>query len=194
MRIVTRVGLALEELWIALWSWIPTPLGTLLRSIAYRPLFAACGTVRFGQGLSIQHARTMRLGNTVRLGRGVFLSEHNGTLTLGERVALSPSVHVSADEGQISIGAATAIGPGTIIRSSNHSFAKTDIPIMDQGHTKGSIVIDDDVWIGANCVITPNVHIGRGAIVGAGAVVTKDVAPYTIVAGVPARCIGKRGG
>jgi len=58
-----------------------------------------------------------------------------------------------------------------VIRAANHRFADVSRPIMRQGHDYGEIVIEDDVWIGANCVITPNVRIGRGAVVGAGAVV-----------------------
>ena len=65
---------------------------------------------------------------------------------------------------------------------------------MEQGHVPGTVRIGEDVWIGANCVITPDVSIGRGAVVGAGAVVTRDVEPLAVVGGVPARVIGRRGG
>ncbi|MBQ7618081.1 MAG: acyltransferase, partial [Desulfovibrio sp.] len=182
----------LEELWIALFAWLPTPLGLLLRLWAWRPFFASCGNVRFGTSLTIQHLKNMRLGRKVRLGRGCFLTAGHGELEICDFVSLSPNVHVSADEGKIVIGPLTAIGPGTVLRAANHSFQRTDIPIMQQGHTRGEIIIDEDVWIGANCVITADVHIGRGAIVGAGAVVTRNVAPFTIVAGVPANVIGHR--
>ncbi|MBO4369289.1 MAG: acyltransferase [Desulfovibrio sp.] len=188
----TRLSRAFEELWIALWGWIPTPVGMLLRLIFWYPLFRSCGSVRFATRLSLCHCRNMRFGSGVRLGTGVFLSAENGSLDLEERVALSPNVQVLADDGAIHIGRLTAIGPGTVLRAANHSFARCDIPIMEQGHTRGSVFIDEDVWIGANCVITPDVRIGKGAIVGAGAVVTHDVDPYTIVAGVPARCIANR--
>ena len=63
---------------------------------------------------------------------------------------------------------------------------------MLQGHLYGEIVIEDDVWIAANCTITPGTRIGHGAVVGAGAVVTRDVEPYAIVGGVPAHVIGSR--
>ena len=188
-----RVCAALEELWIALFAWIPTPLGIALRLLAWRWLFAQCGSVRFSTGLSLAGCRGMRLGRGVRVGRGCFVTATGGELVLRDNVALSPFVHVGADAGRIEIGAQTAVGPGTVIRAANHCIARQDVPIMQQGHVPGQIVIEDDVWIGANCVITPDVRIGRGAVVGAGAVVTRNVAPFSIVGGVPARLIGMRG-
>ncbi|MBO4301685.1 MAG: acyltransferase [Desulfovibrio sp.] len=188
-----RLASALEELWIALFAWIPTPLGMALRLLAWRCLFRYCGLVRFGTGLSLIGCRGMRLERGVRLGRGCFITATDGELILHDSVAISPFVHVGADAGRIEIGRQTAVGPGTVIRAANHCIARRDIPMMQQGHVPGQIVIEEDVWIGANCVITPDVHIGRGAVVGAGAVVTRNVAPCSIVGGVPARCIGMRG-
>lgn len=188
----SRLGAVLEEVWIALFAWLPTPLGMALRLLAWRWLFASCGTVRFGTGLTLAACRNMRLGRGVRLGRGCFVTAGGGSLILGENVAVSPCAHLGADGGRIEIGAHTAIGPGTVIRAANHRFARQDLPIMRQGHQPGLVCIEDDVWIGANCVITPDVRIGRGAVVGAGAVVTRNVAPFSIVAGVPAREIGRR--
>lgn len=188
-----RCRAALEEAWIALWAWIPTPLGMALRLVAWRWCFAACGSVRFSTGIALLGCRRMRLGNGVRIGRGCFLSAEEGRLELADEAALSPNVHVGADHGSIRIGRQTAIGPGTVIRAANHRFGDVSRPIMRQGHHYGAIVIEDDVWIGANCVITPDVRIGRGAVVGAGAVVTRDVPPYAVAAGVPARLIARRG-
>lgn len=189
----SRLAAALEEFWIALFAWVPTPLGLALRLLAWRWLFARCGSVRFGTGLTLAGCGRMRLGDKVRLGRGCFVTAGGGELVLGDNVALSPCVHVGADAGRIEIGAHTAVGPGTVIRAANHCFARQDLPIMRQGHLPGQVVIEEDVWIGANCVITPDVRIGRGAVVGAGAVVTRNVAPFAIVGGVPARQIGRRG-
>ncbi|MDR3357984.1 MAG: acyltransferase [Desulfovibrio sp.] len=182
----------LEELWLALFAWIPTPLGMLLRLAAWKPLFAVCGFVRFAPGLTLSGCRHMRLADGVRLGRGAFITAANGSLTLGEHVALSPCVHLSADDGHIEIGPYTAIGPGTVLRAANHRFDRRNDPIMFQGHVPGKIVIEENVWIGANCVVTPDVHVGRGAVVGAGAVVTRDVPPFVMVGGVPAKIIGQR--
>lgn len=183
---------ALEELWVACFAWLPTPLGTLLRLIAYKPLFGRCGAVRFGPGLTLAGCRNMRLADGVRLGKGCFVTAGGGTLEMGRNAALSPCVHVGADGGSIVIGAHVAVGPNTVLRAANHRFDRDDAPIMHQGHTPGQIVIEDDVWIAANCTITPDVRIGRGAVVGAGAVVTRNVAPFSIVAGVPAKVIGHR--
>ena len=188
----TRLLWAWEEFWLALWGWIPTPLGLFLRLIAWKWLFANCGQVRFGTKLTILSAKNIALANGVRLSTGVCLTARDGLMRLDERVAISPYAQIGADGGSIEIGACTAIGPGAIIRAANHAYDRLDIPIMDQGHTPGTIKIGPDVWIGANAVITANVTIGQGAIVGAGAVVTHDVPPYSIVGGVPAKVIGQR--
>lgn len=187
-----RLAAILEELWLSLFAWIPTPLGMVLRLLTWRWLFAHCGTVRFATGLSLSGCRNMSFGSGVRLGRGCFVSAENGRLDLATQVAVSPCVHLGADGGSISIGAQTAIGPGSVIRAANHRFSSLKTSIMQQGHTPGTIVIEEDVWLGANCVVTPDVRIGKGAIVGAGAVVTHDVPPYAIVGGVPAKIIGMR--
>lgn len=187
-----RLLAALEELWIALFAWIPTPIGMIIRLCAWRWFFRQCGTVRFGVGLGIIGMRNISFGTGVRLGRGCLLSASNGSLLIGTDAALSPRVDIGADNGRIEIGSNTAIGPGTVIRAANHRFASRDVAIMRQGHDSGWVIIEDDVWVGANCVITPEVRIGRGAVVGAGAVVTRNVAPFAIVGGVPAREIGRR--
>ena len=81
------------------------------------------------------------------------------------------------------------VGPNAVMRASGHRYEKSDVPIRSQGHSKGKIIIKAGAWIGANAVILPDVTIGKGAVVAAGAVVTKDVPPYSLVAGVPARVI-----
>ena len=85
------------------------------------------------------------------------------------------------------------LGPNVVINDSNHVFIDRDTPITRQGHTAEPIVIEDDVWIASNSVILKGVHIGKGAVVAAGSIVTKDVPPYAVVAGVPARQIKNRG-
>ena len=182
----------IEELLGACLGWIPTRLGMAARLILWKPLFAACGTVRFGTGLTLQGCSSMRLGDRVRLGRGCHLYAADGTLELGEESALSHGVTVDASGGLVRFGRQVAVGPGTVVRAANHCFDRPDVPIMRQGHRYGEVIVEDDVWIAANCTLTPGSHIGRGAVVGAGAVVTGSVEPYAIVGGVPARVIGRR--
>ena len=95
-------------------------------------------------------------------------------------------------KGSIKIGDNVLIGPNVVLRSCNHSFANLDEPIIKQGMIEGEIVIEDNVWIGSNCVILPKCKIGEGSIVAAGAVVTSDVESFTIVGGVPAKFIKRR--
>ena len=155
MDLPSRLRAAWEELWIACFDWIPTPLGLALRWLAWRWLFAGCGSVRFGTGLSFVGCRHMRLGDAVRLGRGCIITAGDGELVLGDRVSISPYAHVAADGGRIVMGRHVAVGPGTVLRAAHHCFSRHDVPILQQGHYPGEIVIGDDVWIGANCVITP---------------------------------------
>ena len=85
------------------------------------------------------------------------------------------------------------IAPHCMIASGNHDHKQLDKPIrLAENISKGPIVIEDGVWIGANSTVTDGVRIGHNAVVAAGSVVTKDVEPYDIVAGVPAKVIGNR--
>jgi acetyltransferase-like isoleucine patch superfamily enzyme len=94
--------------------------------------------------------------------------------------------------GGIRVGNMVRIAAHTVIVASSHRFDSIDIPIKEQGITAKGITIEDDVWIGAGCCILDGVTIGQGAIIAAGAVVNKDVAPYSIVGGVPAKVIRNR--
>lgn len=91
--------------------------------------------------------------------------------------------------GPIRIGRQVIVAQGVTISALNHCFKNVSLPICQQGYTTKEIIIEDDVWIGANSVILQGVHIGTHSVVAAGAVVTKDVPPYTVVAGNPAKVI-----
>ena len=85
------------------------------------------------------------------------------------------------------------MGPEVVIYTQNHRYDRFDVPMGKQGHMPVEpVIIGNDVWIGRRVMIMPGCHIGDGVIIGAGAVVTKDVAPYSIVGGVPAKVIGSR--
>ena len=95
--------------------------------------------------------------------------------------------------GPVSIGRNVMMGPEVVIYTSGHNFDRTDIPMMDQGFTEPQpVTIGNDVWIGRRAMIMPGVTVGDGCVIGAGAVVTKDVPDYAVVGGVPAKLIKMR--
>ena len=96
-------------------------------------------------------------------------------------------------QGYIEIGADVMMGPEVAIYTFNHLTKCTEKPMMYQGFTTHSpVVIADDVWIGRRVIILPGVNVGKGSIIGAGSVVTKDVPEYTVFAGNPAKFIKSR--
>ncbi len=95
--------------------------------------------------------------------------------------------------GKVEIGNNVIIGPHVSIPGSTHTFDDKKVPIMYQKDEILGTVIEDDVWIGSNVTIIDGVRIGKGSVIAAGSVVTKNIYPYSIVAGVPAKLIKKRG-
>ncbi len=93
--------------------------------------------------------------------------------------------------GPLQIGNDVMIAQHVVISALNHGYADVTLPISLQPVTTKPVVIEDEAWIGANAVITAGVRVGKHAVVAAGSVVTKDVLPYSIVAGNPARLIKK---
>jgi len=112
-------------------------------------------------------------------------------LVIGDQVDLAMGVLITTSGG-VEIGDRTLIGYRTQIISANHVIPDGNSRIFDSGHERKKVVVENDVWIGANCLIMPGIRIGEGAIVAGGSVVTKDVAPFTIVAGAPAKLIRRR--
>jgi acetyltransferase-like isoleucine patch superfamily enzyme len=111
------------------------------------------------------------------------------TLVIGDNCEINEDVYIQS----AIIGNYVLIAPNVSILAISHKFSDRDIPIAKQGNTNADpVVIEDDVWIGRNAIILPGIKLGKGAIVGAGAVVTKNVPEYKIVGGVPARIIGER--
>jgi galactoside O-acetyltransferase len=122
-------------------------------------------------------------------------ANNGGALTIGHRVGLNTNVHVDAgDRGRIMIGSDVLIAQNCVLRSSNHRFTDLDVPINRQGHEPGVIVIEDDVWIGANVVILPGVHIEHGCVIGASSVIVSGrYRANSVVVGNPARVVRRRG-
>jgi acetyltransferase-like isoleucine patch superfamily enzyme len=91
--------------------------------------------------------------------------------------------------GPVTIGSHVNLAQGITITALNHDFGDKSQRIDDQGVSTDPVIVGDDIWIGANAVILPGVNIGHHSVVAAGAVVTKDVPPHSLVAGVPAKII-----
>jgi acetyltransferase-like isoleucine patch superfamily enzyme len=187
-----------EELrdWITgLLGIVPERIGRLLRRLYYRGALAASGKrLSVGRNVEIVCPGNIRLGDEAYLVDGAILrARGNARLTIGNRFAANGNARIVADNGEeIMIGTCVMVGPNAVIRASNHRTDDTGRPMLDQGQTGGRIVIGDDAWIGVNAVIVLNVTIGSHVIAAAGAVITRDVPDYAVVAGVPARVIADR--
>ena len=142
------------------------------------------------KNVEILYPERISIGGHVQLRQGVVLRAGKNGIAIGDYTAVNPFTCIF---GNVRIGKYVMIAPHVMIAGGNHDFTDITMPMILQGKgTNKGICIKDDVWLGANSVILDGVTIGNGAIVGAGAVVTKDVAPYEIVAGNPASKIGSR--
>lgn len=124
----------------------------------------------------------IREGTNVSIGNHCLIN-HNNLIQAGK-----------SKYGTITIGNYVHTGVNVMIMAFNHGFYTTDLPTKEQDYFDAPIVIEDDVWIGAGSIILSGVTIGRGAIIAAGAVVNKDVPPYAIVGGIPAKILKYREG
>ena len=136
------------------------------------------------------HGRIV-LGRWVHIGDGTKLRAHDGTLRIGDKVVFGSDTRVNC-QLDIEIGATTLVADWVYIADFDHRFEDLDRPIKDQGIAKAPVRIGPDVWLGTKCTVTRGVSIGRGSVVAAHAVVTRDVPPYQVVAGVPARVLRDR--
>lgn len=113
---------------------------------------------------------------------------HAEQIHLGNRVIVGPHNRLWASEhARIDIGDDVLFGPGVTVLTATHATSDPELAISAQGAIESDVRINRGAWLGANTVIMPGVEIGTGAVVGAGAIVTRNVPAHTIVAGVPAR-------
>ena len=112
-------------------------------------------------------------------------------IELGDHVFINTGCILHA-EGGLTIGSDTKIGPYTTIWTSNHNFDRTDVPFRSQGDKLAPVEIGRDVWIGASVTILAGVSIGDKSVIGAGSVVTKDIPPFSVAVGNPAKVIRSR--
>lgn len=155
-----------------------------------REAFAAIGEhVVFEPGVRVFHPETIRLGDNVYVGHDAMLKGwHAGALTIGDDTWIGQGVFLHA-AGGISIGARVGVGPFVRVLTSTHAEAGRAVPILDAPLELAPVRVEDEADLGLGAILLPGVTVGRGAQVGAGAVVTRDVPPYAVVAGNPARVL-----
>ena len=169
--------------------------------------------LRWGRYLATRH-KGVSLDPTCLVHPEARIDPRGAQLTVGARCRISPRAVIQGqvtigddstvqidsilvgygEAGAITIGNFVRIAPQVMMIAGNHVFADPDRPITKQGMQPGPITIEDDVWVAGKVMITAGVHIGRGSVIGAGAVVTGDIPPFAIALGVPARVVGRRGG
>jgi acetyltransferase-like isoleucine patch superfamily enzyme len=197
---------------------IPTiAFGPKLRNLVYPQIFSHMGKPIYIQdGVEFLGASAIEIGNGVYIFKGVRLDGQghpNNKICLGNGVAIERYVDIGClDNTCISIGDETFIapnvciaGPGNIkigkycmiashsgIYANSHKFTSLTQPIKHQGVTRQGIVIEDDCWLGHGVTVVDGVTIGKGSVIGAASVVNKDIPPYSVAVGIPARVIKSR--
>jgi maltose O-acetyltransferase len=158
---------------LAFWltAGIPGALGVRVRPFVFRSVLKSLGRdVVIQRGMRLVCPDNISIGSNCNFAQDVFITGGGG-VTIGDWVGF---------------------GPGTKIWSINHRFDDPNRPWLLQGHELKPVVIEDDVWLGANVFVAPGVTIGRGVIVSAGAVVNKSIPAFALVGGNPGRVIGWR--
>lgn len=158
------------------------------------PHVVTTGMVFLGRRVEVQarpgYGRIV-LGRWVHIGDGTSLRCHEGTLRIGDKVVFGRNNVVNAYL-DISIGATSIVADMVYVTDFDHVFADADRPIKDQGIVKAPVSIGRDVWLGTKASVVRGTRIGDGCVIAANAVVTRDLAPYSIAAGVPARVLRSR--
>jgi acetyltransferase-like isoleucine patch superfamily enzyme len=152
-------------------KWCPGVVGIGMRYLLYPLLFK-------------------KIGKVVTILEGVHLI-NPGMIEIGDRSGIGYQCFFEAT-GSIKIGSWVRIGPHVSFFTTNHRFGERATLIKHQGYDVGTIEIGDDAWVGASVTILPNVKIGKGAVIGAGSVVTRDVPEYAIAVGNPAKVVKYR--
>ena len=164
-------------LFIIIFSHVPNIQLWRFRPGKFIRRFIALGFLEYcGKNANIEYRC-----NFANKGKGVRVGHNSG---IGVKCQIGPFVTVGND---------VMMGPEVVIITANHQFLRTDCTIREQGYQDYKpVVVEDDVWIGQRVMIMPGVTIGKGSIIGAGAVVAKNVPPYSIAVGNPCRVIKSR--
>ena len=167
--------------------------------IKHKNLVCLGRTVFIGDGVEINalSKNGVHIGNNVSIHRNTIIDCTGGIRSIGDEIKIGNSVGFSPHcyiqvRGKVEIGDNVIFGPYAKIFSENHNFSNTEIPITSQGESRKGVNVMNDVWVGSNVIILDGVTVGQFSIIAAGSLVNKDVPPYSIVAGVPAKIIKMR--
>jgi galactoside O-acetyltransferase len=165
----------------------------MLFTTLMRRRFRSCGRgLRLRRPALVLGPENIVIGNNfVSMGNLHLYANDSGFVQIGDDCDVNTNVQIGGASGRIIIGDHVMIAANAVLRAANHGM-RIGMPMKHQPSVPGEIIIEDDVWIGSNAVITANVVLAKGTVVAAGAVVTHSSEPYSIVAGVPARKIGER--
>lgn len=164
-------------------------LNQMMRRSIWRALSARCGRgLTVAEGASFKHPETFEIGDGVFLGAGAYVQgRYDGRCVIGNSVWIGPQAYFDARD--LVLEDHVGWGPGAKVLGSAHTGLPVDVPVIQTDLEIKRVHVQAWADIGTNAVLLPGVTVGKGAIVGAGAVVTHDVEPFSIVAGVPARFI-----
>jgi acetyltransferase-like isoleucine patch superfamily enzyme len=163
---------------------VPRIVTSLYYLLRYRCLVSSLAIVQFTRNIS--------LGRGTVVKPFAVIQTNTGKIRIGKKCSINNFVQIASSDAKITLGDYVRIGPGVTILSSSRNYKRKDQLIMDQGFSNADTTIEDDVLIGAGVTILKGCTIGKGAVIAAGSVVTKDVAPDSVVAGIPASVIGQR--
>lgn len=146
----------------------------------------------FEPGVLVFHADTITLGRNVYVGHQTILKGYyRNEMRIGDETWIGQQCFLHS-AGGLTIGSKVGVGPGVKIITSVHAEAGRDTAVLFSPIEFAPVVVEDDADLGVGAVLLPGVTVGRGAIVGAGAVVASDIPPYAVAAGVPARVLRTR--
>lgn len=169
-------------------------LDVLMRRAIWRAVACRCGHgVHIGSGVGFKHLETFEIGHGVFIGAQAYIQgRFDGRCIIGNYVWIGPQSYFDARD--LIIEDYVGWGPGAKVLGSTHTGLPIEVPTIQTDLEIKPVKIEAWVDMGTNAVVLPGVTIGKGSIVGAGAVVTRDVPPFAIVAGVPARFLRWREG